>query len=122
MGECNLVNVATVVGKSRSFNLGSGGSASLLHNVSTGNETWLVKSLILGNVSSNGTDIKARVSVNITGTDHYILYDTWVPYGTSLVVLDELLPIYLQYQDYITVTGQEGAGLNAYYKYETLRE
>tara|TARA_Y100000004_G_scaffold195619_1_gene263109 strand:+ start:163 stop:531 length:369 start_codon:yes stop_codon:yes gene_type:complete len=122
MAAANLVNIDTVVGKSISGVLSPPNSGSITHNVSTGNETWLVKSLILGNNNPNSKDCQTDVYLNTDGTNRYILYRTWVPYGTTLVVLDGSLPIYLQYQDYITVSAVEGSGLNYIFKYETLRE
>jgi hypothetical protein len=122
MGECNLVNIGTVTGKTTSGVLTSGTNGDLTHNVSSGNETWLVKSLILGNNSSVGTDCQVDVIVNESGTNRYIIYRAWVPYSTSLVILDEALPIYLQYQDYIRVSAITGDGINYAFKYETLRE
>lgn len=122
MAEANLVNIGTVVGRSASSVLSSGTAGTLIHNVSSGNETWLVKSLILSNNSSNATDCQVDVIINESGTTRYILYRAWVPYGTTLVVLDEALPIYLQYQDYLRVGAAAGNGLNYVFKYETLRE
>ena len=124
MGQCNIVNIGTVVGKSSSGVLSSGQEFTLTHNVSSGNETWLVKSLILGNNASNGVDCQCEVSVSTDGgtTTRYISRYAWVPFGTSLVILDEALPIYLQYTDRISVRNAQGNNLNYILKYETLRE
>ena len=123
MGEANLTNLGTVVGKTYSSSLPSGTNITFEHNVFGGNETWLVKSLILANNASNNTDVEASVWVNnrVNGVI-YIMYKTWVPYGTTLVVLDESTPIYLQNLHYITVNSHQGDGLNFTIKYETLRE
>lgn len=123
MAEANLTNLGTVIGKSASGVLTSGTAGTLIHNVSSGNETWLVKSLILSNnASTTGLDCEIDIIINESGTTRYILYRAWVPYGTTLVVLDEALPIYLQYQDYLRVGAASGSGLNYVFKYETLRE
>lgn len=123
MAQANLTNLGTVIGKSDSGVLSSGNSGTLTHNVSSGNETWLIKSLILSNnASTAGLDCEIDIIINESGTNRYILYRSWVPYGTSLVVLDEALPIYLQYQDYLRVSAITGDGLNYVFKYETLRE
>lgn len=123
MAEADLTNLGTVTGRSASGVLSSGANGDLAHNVSSGNETWLVKSLILSNNNSTaGLDIETDVFVNVNGTNRYLMYRTWVPYGTSLVVLDESLPIYLNYPNYIRVSSVTGGGLNYVFKYETLRE
>lgn len=124
MGECNLVNVATVVGKTYSTVLQSSGLVQdgVTHNVSSGNETWLVKSLIIANRSSNSTDNQVTVLTKNGSTTSVIIKNVWIPYGTSLVVIDEATPIYLQYQDYVDVQVQQGSNIECVFKYETLRE
>lgn len=119
MGECNLVNVGTVTGKMISGTAVIGSGGLIQHNVSSGNETWLVKSLILANNSSNSTDIQAYAYHNNIG---HLFYNTWIPHKTSLVVIDESTPIYLQYNDSIFMGLNSGAGLDYTFKYETLRE
>ena len=124
MGQCNLVNVGTVIGKTYSTVLQSSGLVQdgVTHNVSSGNETWLVKSLIIANRSSNGTDNQVSVITKNGSNTTVVIKDVWIPYGTTLVVIDESLPIYLQYQDYIDVQVQAGSNIECVFKYETLRE
>jgi len=124
MGECNLVNIGTVVGKTYSTVLQSSGTVQdgVTHNVSSGNETWLVKSLIVANRSSNSTDNQISVLMKNGAFTCVIIKNVWVPYGTSLVVLDEATPVYLQYQDYVQVQVQQGSNIECVFKYETLRE
>lgn len=119
MGQCNLVNVGTVVGKMISGTAVTGSGGNFQHNVSTGNETWLLKGLILTNKSSNNTDVQAYAYINGGG---HLFYNTWIPQGTSLVIIDESTPIYLQYNESIFMGLNSGSGLDYVFKYETLRE
>jgi len=119
MGECNLVNVGAVVGKMISGSATIGNPGVFTHNVSSGNETWLLKSLILANNSPNGTDIQAYAYF---GSGGHIFYNTWIPRGTTLVIIDESTPIYLQYNEQIVMGLNSGDGLDYTFKYETLRE
>ena len=81
----------------------------------------------MGNNSSNGTDIQVYAfhqKVSAPSTQGIFLWQCWIPWQTSLVVIDAQTPIYLQYQDNITLGINTAGGTNLHYtfKYETLRE
>lgn len=132
MGEANLVNIQSVYAQTNSFYVASDAvSWSLTHNVSSGNETWLVKSLILTNQNANATDTQVYAYHQKTtspSTIGYLLQYHWLPYKTSLILLDGGTPIYLQYGDRIgggitTLSGGGGTAgndLHAVIKYERL--
>ena len=124
MGACNIVNLTTVKGQMVSGVLQSSGTTQggLTHNISTGNETWLVKSLIVSNRNSTSVDNQISVITKNGSSVSNIIKEVWVPYGTSLVVLDGSTPIYLQYQDYVDVQALQGTNIEYAIKYETLRE
>lgn len=105
-------------------NIASPGSeGGVGNNVAVGNSTWVVKGLTLSNVSSNSTDNQVNVWLEFADNiPRYILYGAWIPYGTSLVVIDQNTPIYLNYDEEIWVGMVNGTNTQATFKYETLTE
>lgn len=129
MAAADLTNLSLVKGVMTSPEISAGNSYIFSHNTATGNETWLVKSLILANGTTTSTDVQATVSINTVGTppppgsgDPRIVHEVWIPRGTNLVVIDGLIPIYLQYQHYIQIFNLQGDSLRVIIKHERLRE
>ena len=126
MATADLTNLSLVKGISTSPTISSGNSYIFAHNTATGNETWLVKSLILTNASTSSTDAQASVSINTVGVpqpfEDRIIHEVWIPYGTSLTIIDNTIPIYLQYQHYIQIFNLQGDSLRAVIKHDRLRE
>lgn len=124
MAEANLVAITDVKGRTYSQNIADTSiEVSVGNNVAVGNSTWVVKGLTLSNVSSNSTDNQVDVYFQDTSNNvRYILYGAWIPYGTSLVVIDQNTPIYLNYNEEIWVGMVSGTNTQATFKYETLTE
>ena len=126
MAAADLTNLSLVKGVMTSPTISSGNSYIFSHNTATGNETWLVKSLILTNATTTSTDVQVSVSINTAGVpvpfEDRIIHEVWIPRATNLVVIDGLIPIYLQYQHYIQIFNLQGDSLRAVIKHERLRE
>ena len=131
MSEANLVSTNTVRLNSLNGTCGSVGSrVGLQNNVPPApggfNTTWVVKSLILANRNTDGTDTQVFVRCvqqSIGGSpSSYLLYNTWIPYHTNLTVIHDQIPIYLQYTDEIHVEIVQGNTLDVYFGYNNLSE
>ncbi len=123
MAEANLVNISEVYGQTSTGVIASNASAiTLTHNISTGNETWVVKSLTVANNSTNNTDNQFYAWLEPPPGGLYICRYVWVPYKTSFIVFDESVPIYLQFGQFIGVGLHQGTNLHYTFKYERLRE
>ena len=126
MAAADLTNLSLVKGVMTSPEISDGNSYIFQHNTATGNETWLVKSLILVNASTTSTDAQATVVHNQTGIplpfENRIMHEVWIPAKTNLVVIDGSIPIYLQYQHYLQIFNLQGDSLRVIIKHERLRE
>lgn len=108
MAEANLVDTDDGRLYTRSFSLSNNTNTSLTHNdvVSGKNITWMVKRIEVANYEPNAAPLDIQFNIEYyNGTNYrYIAYNQWVPYGTSLVITNESLPVYLQYGDAIRIT------------------
>jgi len=126
MAEANLESLSTVRLQEVTNTItstGSGGAAGLTHNVSSGNETWILKNLTISNQSANSTDNEMSVQFRPNGgTARYIIFKVWVPFTTSLVVIHENIGLYFQYGDEIRVIMEQGSNAEVVFSYQTLRQ
>ena len=126
MGVANLVNISEVYGQTISGIVSDNTVAtSFAHNISSGNETWVVKSLTLTNLSSNSTDNEFWCGFNSNPgflAAIYICRYVWLPFKTTFIAFDESVPIYLQYGEQIEIGLHQGTNLHYVFKYERLRE
>lgn len=78
-------------------------------------QTWLVKSCIIENTDNT---YEGDVAVNVSwvdvlaATEDYLCYNVWIPYGTSLTIINDSLPIYLDYSQQIRILNAEGVQLH----------
>lgn len=93
------------------------GSAPITNNIS--NQTWLVKTAIIGNVDDQyDGDIQASVRFN----SEYIMKDVWVPFGTNLTVINESTPIYMDFGDTLTFTLEAGIQMSIIGSYISIND
>ena len=118
MAHANLAVPTDIKLKMVSGNISANNTTDTITMNESTDTSWLVKKITITNQDTSfNKDCQVRVSLyNLGGnTAHrYLLYDAWVPFGTSLDVIDDSTPIYLQsvsgsYDESIAVTMVGGA-------------
>lgn len=107
MAAPNIVNVATITGKTAYVTPANTNATVLLANAASSNKVFKINSLVAANV--NGTSARdVTVAINTaaagSGTGYPIVSTVAVPADASLVVIDKENPIYLEEDKSIVVT------------------
>jgi hypothetical protein len=122
MAVQNLANPATITLRHFSGSLTDATNVSITNNSTS--QTWLVKSCILSNNDNqyNG-DVQARVSFSpssVFGVD--LCRYVWIPYGTNLTIINESLPIYLDYGHKLVIWNEQGINMDYNVSIATIAE
>ena len=119
MAAPNIVNVATITGKSAGLAVTTSATAIVTNAVSSG-KVFKINSLIIANV--NGTtaaDITADVYKNQT-TAFRIAFTISVPADATLVLISKDTSIYLEENDSIRLTSSANSILEALCSFEEI--
>lgn len=103
----NIVNVATITGKTVSVALASTNATLVLNNVAASGTVFKVNSLYAANVDgTNACDVTVSVysQDDLGGTAYQIASTVSVPADSTLVVIDKESQIYLEEDKSIGVT------------------
>jgi len=95
----NIVNVATITGKTAVVDLTSTSATSVVSNAASSGKVFKINSLIVSNVDgTNNTDITINLysAAAIGGTATQICSTVTVPADSSLIVIDKTSGIYLE--------------------------
>jgi len=95
----NIVNVATITGKTVVVDLTSTSATSVVSNAASSNKVFKINSLIVANVDgTNNADITINLysAAAIGGTATQICSTVTVPADSSLIVIDKTSGIYLE--------------------------
>lgn len=99
MAAPNIVNVATITGKTSVVDLTTTAATSIISNASASGKVFKVNTLIVSNVDgTNNADITINYysAASLGGTATEICKTVVVPADASLVVLDKTSAIYLE--------------------------
>lgn len=114
----NIVNVATITGKSATANVTTV-ATDIVTNASSSGQLHKIDSLIISNV--NGTSLaNATVSLYRNSTDYKIAHLMGVPAQGTLVVISKDTMVYLEEGDSIRVTASANNYLHAICSYEII--
>ena len=116
MAAPNIVNVATITGKSTGAALGTTTTTALLTNSASSNKVYKVNCIIISNIS--GTDTTTTVSYYDGSTDWNLASTINVPGNTTLVVSDKNSSIYLEEGDSIRGGASTASRLESVISYE----
>jgi stress response protein SCP2 len=118
MSAPNIVNVATVTG-STAVQAVSTAATAIVSNSSGSNTVIKINSLSIANV--NGT-AAATITASLyrSSVDYRLAYLISVPAGSSLIVLDRAMQVYLQEGDSLRLTASANSYLEAVCSYETI--
>jgi hypothetical protein len=119
MAAPNLVNVATITGKTTGVAIGNT-ATTVVTNASSSGQLWKINSLIVSNVNGSAA---ATVTVSVLkggATAYRLSYLISVPAGASLVVIDRTAQVYLEENDTLQATASASSYLEAVCSYEIL--
>ena len=118
MAAPNIVNVATIIGKTSVLNVTTS-AANVVVNAASSGKVFKINNLLVSNIDgTNAADITAVVLRASVG---YALASTiTVPADASLVVLSKETAIYLEEGDAISLTASATGDLQAVCSYEEI--
>lgn len=123
MAAPNIVNVATITGKTAVVDLTSTSATSVVSNAASSGKVFKINSLIVANV--DGTS-NADITINLYsaaalgGTATQICSTVAVPADASLVVIDKTSGIYLEEDKSIGATAGSANDLKVICSYEEI--
>jgi hypothetical protein len=123
MAAPNIVNVATITGKTNVVDLTSTSATSVVSNAASSNKVIKINSLIVANVDGTAN---ADITINLYsaaalgGTATQICSTVAVPADSSLVVIDKSSGIYLEEDKSIGATAGSANDLKVICSYEEI--
>lgn len=123
MAAPNIVNVATIIGKTAVTNLTSTNATAVVSNAASSNKVFKINSLIVSNVDgSSAADITISLysEDDIGGTATQIVSTVSVPADASLVVIDKSTGLYLEEDKSIGATASAANDLKVVCSYEEI--
>ena len=123
MAAPNIVNVATITGKTNVVDLTSTSATSVVSNASSSGKVFKINSLIVANVDGTAN---ADITINLYsaaalgGTATQICSTIAVPADSSLVVIDKTSGIYLEEDKSIGATAGSSNDLKVICSYEEI--
>lgn len=123
MAAPNIVNVATITGKTATVALSTTSMTSLVSNAASSGKVFKINSIIVANVDgSNVCDVTVDVfsQDDIGGTGYSLASTVAVPADSSLVVLDKNSAIYLEEDKSIGVQASAANDLEVICSYEEI--
>lgn len=120
MAAPNIVNVATITGKTSGIDLTTTG-VDILENTAASGKVFKVNTLIVANIDGTNNADATINFVDATGPATRKLANTiTVPADASLIVIDKNTPIYLEEGDKITGVASANSDLTAVVSYEEI--
>lgn len=119
----NIVNVATITGKTAKIALSSTSATTLVSNAASSDKVFKINMIQVANVDgSNACDVTVDVhsAASGGGTAYSLANTISVPADASLVVLDKNTAIYLEENTSITATAGTANDLEVLVSYEEI--
>ncbi len=123
MAAPNIVNVATITGKTAVVNLTSTSATSIVSNAASSNKVFKINSLYVSNVDGiNDADITVSLysAASIGGTATEIAKTIRVPANATLVVIDKESSVYLEEDKSIGAIASAANDLKVVCSYEEI--
>ena len=117
MAAPNIVNVATITGKSVTGALGTS-TATLLQNSASSNKVFKINTILISNV--DGTNSATAAISLYDGTDRYIAKGITVPAGATVVLIDKNSSLYLEEDKIIRGDASAASDLEFIISYEEI--
>lgn len=123
MSAPNIVNVATITGKTAKIALSSTSATTLVSNAASSNQVFKINMIQVANVDgSNACNVTVNVhsAASGGGTAYSLVSTVSVPADASLVVMDKTTAIYLEENTSITATASAANDLAVIVSYEEI--
>jgi hypothetical protein len=123
MAAPNIVNVATITGKTDQINLTTTNATAVVSNAASSGKVFKVNSLIVANVDgTNAADVTVSVysEDDIGGTATELVSTVSVAADSSLVVIDKNTALYLEEDMSIGATASVADDLKIVVSYEEI--
>jgi len=123
MAAPNIVNVATITGKTDQVSLTSTNATAVVSNAASSNKVFKINSLVVSNVDgTSAADITVAVysQDDIGGTATELVSTVSVPADASLVVIDKNTSLYLEEDMSIGATAGTANDLKVIVSYEEI--
>ena len=123
MAAPNIVNVATITGKTAVVNLNTTSATAVVSNAASSGKVFKINSLVVSNVDgTNAADITISYysQDDIGGTATEIVSTVSVPADASLIVIDKNTSIYLEEDKSIGATAGAADDLKVIVSYEEI--
>jgi hypothetical protein len=123
MAAPNIVNVATITGKTAVVNLSTTNATLVVENPASSNKVFKINSLYVSNVDgSAAADITISLysQANIGGTATEICKTVVVPADATLIVIDKNSSIYLEEDKSIGAQASAASDLKVVCSYEEI--
>ena len=123
MAAPNIVNVATITGKTAYLALSDTSATTLVTNAASSGKVFKINTIVVANVDGSNT---ANISVDLHsqddggGTAFKLASTVAVAADSTLVVLDKASSIYLEEDRSIVATASAGNDLDVTISYETI--
>jgi len=121
MSAPNLVNVTSIIGKTKGAALGTSANTDILQNGTSSGKVLKINSVIVANVDGTNSSTVTVHFYDHSATARYnIAHTVAVPAGSTLVVLGKDSPIYLEEGDEIEAEAANASRLEIIISYEEL--
>ena len=123
MAAPNIVNVATITGKTAVADLTTTAATSIISNAASSSKVFKVNSLIVSNVDGTANaeiTISLYSAAALGGTATQICSTVVVPADASLIVIDKSSGIYLEEDKSIGATASAANDLKVVCSYEEI--
>ena len=123
MAAPNIVNVATITGKSAVVNLSTTNATAVVSNAASSGKVFKVNSILISNVDGS---VAADITLsyysedNIGGTATELLKTVSVPQDSTLVAFDKNTAFYLEEDKSIGATASAANDLKVFVSYEEI--
>jgi hypothetical protein len=123
MAAPNIVNVATIIGKTAYATPANTNATVLLANSVSSNKVFKINSLVASNVDGTAAaDVTVAVNTNAagSGTSYPLASTVSVPADASLIIVDKTNAIYLEEDKSIVVTSGSANDISFVVSYEEI--
>jgi hypothetical protein len=123
MAAPNIVNVATITGKSFYLALANTNATALVSNAASSGKVFKINMIQVANVDGSvacDVTVKYHTQDDIGGTGYALVSTVSVPQDSSLVVVDKNTAIYLEEDRSISVTAGTANDLEILVSYEEI--
>jgi len=123
MAAPNIVNVATIIGKSDTIALATTSQTTLVSNASASGKVFKINMIQIANVDgTNAADVTVdfHTAASGGGTAYSLVSTISVPADASLVLVDKGTAVYLEEDRSITATAGTAGDLEVIVSYEEI--